>query len=267
MARQLLQQGRGKEATAYALEAQKQRQAWAVHQQQEAMTRSAAAAEADRKRSLDYEDWQKRQLVETQDKERGARTSRGDKMADDFRGTEAVKKYQWANTVFRSALEARDTDSAAGDLNLIYAFSSLMDPGSVVREGEMGMVKATQSASEQLRATIDSLNSGKSRLSPEAKAALIDQMGSRYESYRTNHDAYAGQFEGRAKRGGIDPDDVILRTPRVEWTKGQLPVYSGGGTPNAAPPPVSSRDFAPPAPPPGAPSRLRLLPNGQLVPQ
>jgi len=138
------------------------------------------------------------------------------KLRDDFNNLQSVKDYNKASTVFRSAVEAAKGDTKAGDINMVYAFATLMDPGSVVRDSETGMVYATAGASDRVKGLVAGLQ-GKSGLGKETKAALLKEMGTRYESYKSSHDNIIKTFSGIAERSGLNKDDVIIPVEPVEW--------------------------------------------------
>jgi hypothetical protein len=139
--------------------------------------------------------------------------------------------------VFRSAIDASKVDSAAADLNMVYAFATLMDPGSVVRDSETGMVTATQNASDRVKALVSSVTGG-SRLSPQARGALVNEMGSRYEAYKTAHDDLANTFGGIAERSGANKQNVVVPYPAVEYQRPQtkqMPTEGSGSASSGLP--------------------------------
>lgn len=170
------------------------------------------------------------------DKKRGDeqtkfRTEQAGKLRDDLNGLQSVKDYNKASTVFRSAVEASKQDTKAADINMVYAFATLMDPGSVVRDSETGMVYATQGASDRIKGLVAGLQ-GKSGLGKDTKAALLREMGGRYESYKLSYDNIAKTFRGIAERGGLNPEDVIIPVEPVDWKTPQEPATpTAGGIP------------------------------------
>lgn len=140
----------------------------------------------------------------------------------EFDNLQPVKDYRKAATVFRSAANDYKTNTAAADLNLIYGFATMMDPGSVVREGEMTMVRGTSSIADQARGLIAQLE-GKGRLSAEARANLMDQMASRYDSLKGVHDQLAEGIGNMAQRSGMNRENVVVPLSPVEYQR------SGGG--------------------------------------
>jgi hypothetical protein len=66
------------------------------------------------------------------------------------------------------------TPSAAGDVALAYAFMKLLDPGSVVREGELALLQRAQSTQEQIRNFISRKRTGE-QFTPELRKQMLDQ--------------------------------------------------------------------------------------------
>jgi hypothetical protein len=151
-------------------------------------------------------------------KQPGENITNAGKLRDDFNNLQPVKDYRKAATVFRSAAEAAKQDTKAADLNMVYAFATLMDPGSVVRDQETNMVIATAGASDRVKGLVNGLQ-GKSTLGPTVKDALLNEMGSRYEAYKTAHDHLAGTFKSIAGRQNLNADDVVIPYPEVPYTK------------------------------------------------
>ena len=140
------------------------------------------------------------------------------KLRDDFNNLQPVKDYRKAATVFRSAVEAAKQNSKASDLNMVYAFATMMDPGSVVRDQESNMVIATAGASDRIKGLVAGL-AGNSALGPDVKEKLLTEMGSRYEAYKIAHDDLAKTFTGITSRSGGNPQNVITPFPEVPYTK------------------------------------------------
>ncbi len=192
-----------------------------------AKARTALDADLDRQWQVDRErrfkefDQQQgdyRARRDQQIKQPGETTQNESHAREQFNNLQTVKDYRKSQAVFQSAVKAANTNSAAADLNLVYAFATMMDPGSVVREGEMGMVKATQNASDQVKSMVAAVTGGQ-RIAPEARQALVDQMHVRYESLKGQHDELANAYGGIAERSGMKRDNVVVPIPEVKWTR------------------------------------------------
>ncbi|PCK76827.1 hypothetical protein CPT34_11225 [Rhizobium sophoriradicis] len=147
------------------------------------------------------------------------------------------KSYQQAAPVYQSMIDTAKTDSKASDLNLVYGLGKIMDPNSVVREGEMVMVNNTASLPDWFSGIINSVNGGQ-RLTPETRQAILAEARSRMGAYRSALDNDIGQYRGILGRRGMNEADVLP-------TLGDIPEV-----PSLAPP--SAGDIG--APPEGIPA-------------
>jgi hypothetical protein len=137
------------------------------------------------------------------------------------------KSYQQAAPVYESMIDTAKTDSKASDLNLVYGLGKIMDPNSVVREGEMVMVNNTASIPDWLSGMINSVNGGQ-RLTPQTRQAILNEARSRMSAYRGSLDTDIGQYRGIIGRRGMNEADV-------------LPTLGGiAEVPNLTPPPAAN---------------------------
>ncbi|WP_235777125.1 hypothetical protein [Rhizobium mesoamericanum] len=140
------------------------------------------------------------------------------------------KSYQQALPSYQSMIDTAKTDSKASDLNLVYGLGKIMDPNSVVREGEMVMVNNTSSLPDWLQGAINSVNGG-SRLEPAARKAILNEARSRMTAYRGALDNDLGQYRGIVGRKGMNEADVLP----VLGDVADVPDLTGN--PDAGPPP------------------------------
>jgi hypothetical protein len=111
-----------------------------------------------------------------------------------------------------------------------------MDPTSVVREGEMIMVKNTASIPDWLRGAIASLNGG-AALTPETRQAIMTEAYGRVKGYNDEFTQNMGQYEGIVQRNGINPADVIPDSDKFEpWKMPEAPSADVPGQDNEPPP-------------------------------
>jgi hypothetical protein len=101
-----------------------------------------------------------------------------------------------------------------------------MDPDSVVRESETGAVVATQSVMDRVGSYIGQLN-GQAMLNPDARAKLIAELDSRFNSLKSSYDAHEEAYKGIAERNGLNFDNVRIPVRRPPAESGNAP--SGGG--------------------------------------
>lgn len=165
------------------------------------------------------------------------------KLADDWRADKNVQRYQTVAPIMASVREAIKRPGGAADLNIIYAMAKLMDPESVVREGETIMVTKSGGPIEQIRGLIESINAGQ-RLTDNVRQQLMVELESRTKGLKASYDRAVKYYAGRAKRLEIDPEEVM---------------YDPGGSEVAPPPPMASGSLKPGA--------YNYVPGQGLVPQ
>jgi len=129
-------------------------------------------------------------------------------LAKRYIGDLAIKKYEMAIDSY-----ARGTRTAAtpqGDLSLTYAYAKIMDPDSVVREGEQAAVNNTDTIAGQLYARLKKeLTDSDGTFRPEVRARLRDEMRNAMGGLNARY-VQQRQFYGEmAKRYGLPAEDVI----------------------------------------------------------
>lgn len=135
----------------------------------------------------------------------------------------SYKNLAQAAPIYKAMAETAGRNTKASDLNLVYGLGKIMDPTSVVREGEMVMVKNTASLPDWLQGAIASLNGG-AALTPETRQAIMTEAYGRVKGYSDEFNNNMGQYQGIVQRNGINPDDVIPKTDTFEpWKSTAVP--------------------------------------------
>jgi hypothetical protein len=128
-----------------------------------------------------------------------------------FDSLDAVKNYRTVVPIIQSAQKA--PDSAPGDLDLIYAVGKILDPGSVVREGEMQLVIKSGSIMNQVLGSTRVNLAGKGRLDPARRKQLVEMLNGRVEALRAPYLQAREQYSGYATEDGYDPHKVVGEDP------------------------------------------------------
>lgn len=97
---------------------------------------------------------------------------------------------------------------AAGDIAMIFSYMRMLDPGSVVREGEFATAQNAAGVPDQIRNMYNKARNGE-RLNPEQRQMFKAQAKSYYERAEQDYKALEGQFIGAAQAYGFDPSRVI----------------------------------------------------------
>lgn len=133
-----------------------------------------------------------------------------DSLRKEARSALEVSRYAEADPVYRSMVNNATVDTGAADLDLVYGIGKILDPNSVVREGEMVMVNKTSPFAEMLQGYINSI-SGQGKLTPETRSRLLEMARGRMGELRSAYDEVIGGVASRAKERGIDPNRVKTR--------------------------------------------------------
>lgn len=130
-------------------------------------------------------------------------------LANSYSKDQAVQSYRVAIGQMDQALNTGDGPQA--DLALTYAFAKAMDPDSVVREAEQGMVTESQPwfLSRVERAKKEFGMDGAGNYTPEARREIRRQIASSVGSRAKTYDARRAYFSDLAAAAGLDPDKVI----------------------------------------------------------
>jgi hypothetical protein len=126
-----------------------------------------------------------------------------------------IKMYDDAIGVYNSMLTSATSDTAASDLDLVYGLAKVMDPGSVVREGEFETVRKSQAIPEQIKGYWRFLLEGKGKLPPQARKEMLGVARNRLSAFRGEALKATDRFRGLSQQQGIDPSLVVRDIPEV----------------------------------------------------
>jgi hypothetical protein len=153
------------------------------------------------------------------------------KLSDDFRQEQAVKEYRTVQPLIASMENASKANTAGSDLDMIYAIAKIFDPGSVVREGEMVMVKNAGGLPAQVQSALGFVMGGQ-RLSTTLRQEILDQAHSRADNYKQAYDSVTKSYRDQAQRWELNPDDIVrdykvtARGAGRRTTDGQTPGWN-----------------------------------------
>ena len=135
--------------------------------------------------------------------------SQTDKLAERYNKLPEVKNYRIAVQQLATALDT--TPDPQGDLALTYAFAKAMDPDSVVREAEQGMVSGSQPwfVAAVERAKKEFGMDGVGSYTPETRKAIRAQIINAVEKRVRLYDQNRSYFEKMARNNNFDPYTVI----------------------------------------------------------
>lgn len=130
------------------------------------------------------------------------------KLADDYRAqSKNFKEVVDAAGRVKAALPSA-TKSAASTLAAATSFMKMLDPGSVVRESELGMALAATGAFDRLANYHNVLRHGKV-LTPEQAADFNDITDKILEAAKTGQRTVDEFYRGQAKQFGLKPEMIV----------------------------------------------------------
>ena len=119
-----------------------------------------------------------------------------------------IKAFSEVQSAFDQIKTGIESTSAAGDLTAATKFMKLLDPGSVVRESELGMAMAATGVLDRALAYKDYIAKG-TKLSPMQRADFLNVATQLYNAAKSRKDDIENQYTEIAQVGGLDPKLVV----------------------------------------------------------
>lgn len=149
----------------------------------------------------------------------------------EFNGRPEVKDFREVQGSYSVISRlAKSPPSAPGDLSLIFAFMKMLDPGSVVREGEYATAQNTTGVPDQVLNSYNRVAKGE-RLNPKQRAEFLAQARNVFESRKTRFDEISGEYRGYADDYGISADRVVTASAATSQPPGKPKGWSSALTP------------------------------------
>ena len=126
----------------------------------------------------------------------------------EFTGLAPVKDFADVSFAYSRVVRSADNPSPAGDLALIFNFMKVLDPGSVVREGEFATAQNAGGIDERVRSLYNQVVEG-TRLTEAQRADFVDRAGRLYGGAQEQYQSIANQYTEFARQAGLDPQLVI----------------------------------------------------------
>jgi hypothetical protein len=105
--------------------------------------------------------------------------------------------------------------TAAGDIALVFNYMKMLDPGSVVREGEYATAKNAAGVPDIIMNQYNKLRSGKF-LNPVQRADFRKQSKNLFGAVKIKEKAVREKLMKEAKRYKLNPDSVFYSVPEEE---------------------------------------------------
>ncbi|MCJ2055792.1 hypothetical protein MKL09_04425 [Methylobacterium sp. J-048] len=120
------------------------------------------------------------------------------------------------------------TVSPASDISLVFGYMKMLDPGSVVREGEYATAKNAAGVPERVMNAYNKALSGEF-LSDTQRKDFLGQASELYGTARKTAEGVADRYRGLAQQYGVSPDRAVyLPEMPIAPKLGQQSQASGG---------------------------------------
>ena len=131
------------------------------------------------------------------------------KLRTEFNSLESVKNFAIRNSAL-GAIEASAQDpTAAGDISLIFAYMKMLDPNSVVREGEFATAQSAGSVPQTLWSKYNQALTGE-RLAPEVRQDFVTRANKLYTRASEDFGKVYTRYEDIANANNLDPSRALV---------------------------------------------------------
>lgn len=134
----------------------------------------------------------------------------GIQLLNQWRTDPVTKNTQEVATAFEKVKSSSTNTSPAGDLSLIFNYMKMLDPGSVVREGEFATAQNAAGVPDRVVNMYNKLLKGE-RLNPNQRKDFSDQAWNTYNAQMAQQERFNQGYEDTARGYGLDPGKVVLR--------------------------------------------------------
>ena len=142
-----------------------------------------------------------------------------------FTNNAIVKDFNTATTQYYKLLSSAKQKSAAGDMSMIFTYMKILDPTSVVREGEQATAKEAGAVPDKVLNFYNKAVTGQ-KLTATQRADFVSTGTKLYDVNLKQFDAFKGSFEPSLQEYNIDADKVFLssdlRPKQVKTEDGQI---------------------------------------------
>lgn len=126
----------------------------------------------------------------------------------EFTGLKPVKDFADVTFAYSRVVTSAQDPSPAGDLALIFNYMKVLDPGSVVREGEFATAQNAGGVDDRVRSLYNRVVAG-TRLSEPQRADFVDRASRLYQGAEKQYKSIADQYSELAEKAGLPVDQVI----------------------------------------------------------
>lgn len=182
--------------------------------------REFAAAKADGSFKGTFTDWQTKGI-----REQDPTFQREMDLRQQYDALPEVKDYKVVKSNFERIRQGVEMGTGAGDAAIVFGYMKMLDPGSVVREGEQASARNAAGVPETVRGLYNSLVGG-GTISAEARNQILAAAQKVYGESATNIEELNTRYSGYAGAYKLDPNRVVSPVEKydpMEWNETEIP--------------------------------------------
>lgn len=148
------------------------------------------------------------------------------KIGKDYQTQPGFERLKQVAPTINSMIASLDDPSAMADLDFVYGLAKILDPTSVVRESEAGMVIDSQGIGPSLLGQLNKILSGDQAMLPEVRQKLVGVALRRAQELQAQAQQEREFYANMAKENGFNPDTYLQQVPVLP----DMPVDNEGWT-------------------------------------
>lgn len=134
-------------------------------------------------------------------------------LRNDFAGLPTTKAFNEVQSAYDQIQVAIKKESPAGDLAAATKIMKILDPGSVVRESELGMAMQASGLMDRIENYATMIRTGQ-KLTPTQRKDFGDLAEQLYQAAADRYDSSANEFRGVANQYNLNADRVAPKSKR-----------------------------------------------------
>jgi hypothetical protein len=140
------------------------------------------------------------------------RFERASGLRKEYQSNQIVKDFDQVKVAYNQISGALKNPSPANDLAAATKFMKLLDPGSVVRESELGLAMAASPAFERVTSYYEKLKTGE-KLTPSQRDDFRKSAELLYKASENVVIPKQNEYRELAAEAGVNPNSVVISTP------------------------------------------------------
>jgi len=137
------------------------------------------------------------------------------KIGKDYQNQPGFTRLKEVAPTIESMVKSLEDPSAMADLDFVYGLAKILDPTSVVRESEAGMVIDSQGIAPSLLGQLNKILTGEQAMLPETRRKLVSVAIRRAKEFETQAQQERGFYGNMAQENNFNPDTYLQPVPAI----------------------------------------------------